>query len=157
MSGFRLTTLGYVLRGDSVLLMRRTKQPNLGLWTAPGGKIAPGESPEECVAREIAEEAGLTVRAPRLRAVITQTADDPEERWMLFGFLAREFSGEPPARCREGEFRWVPVAELLSGALPIPDADRVFTPWLFEPGDGVVSAKFWHRADLSVERWERYA
>ncbi len=156
MSGFRLTTLGYVLRGESVLLMHRAQQPNLGLWTAPGGKIAPGESPEECVARELREEAGIEARAPRLRAVITQTADDPEERWMLFAFLVRDSSGEPPPRCREGEFRWVPVADLVAARLPIPDADRVFTPWLFERGEGVVSAKFWHRRDLSVERWERY-
>ncbi|MHC5019864.1 MAG: NUDIX hydrolase [Planctomycetota bacterium] len=155
-SGFTLTTLGYVRDGDRVLMLERTKAPNLGEVIAPGGKLLPEESPRECVERELAEETGLTVPDPRLRAVITQTADDPSERWMLFIFLADAFAGTLRDDCPEGRLFWCPIAELLAGGHPIPAADRTFTPWLFDDDPGVIMAKFWHAADLSVERFERY-
>jgi len=155
-SDFTLTTLCYVRRGDDVLLMARSKAPNLGQVTAPGGKLAPGESPDLCVVREVREETGLAIAAPRLRAVITQTADDPAERWILFLYFADAPPGEIRTDCPEGRLFWCPVAELLGGGHPIPDADRVFTPWLFEPNSTVIRATFWHRADLTVQRWERH-
>lgn len=155
-SDFTLTTLGYLRRGDAVLLLERTKSPNLGQVTAPGGKLGPGESPDLCVAREVREETGFAITAPRLRAVITQTADDLAERWMLFIYFADAPPGEPRADCPEGRLFWCPIADLLAGRHPIPDADRIFTPWLFEPGDAVIRATFWHRADLSVERYVRH-
>lgn len=157
-SGFTLTTLGYVrdpATGD-VLMLERTKSPNLAQVIAPGGKLLPEESPRECVERELLEETGLTVIDPALRAVITQTADDPSERWMLFIFFADRFEGALPAACPEGRLFWCPVAELLDGTHAIPDADRTFTPWLFDDAPGVIMAKFWHRPDLTVERFERY-
>lgn len=156
-SDFTLTTLGYVRRGDAVLMLARTKAPNLGQVTAPGGKLLPGESPDACVVRELREETGLAIVAPRLRAVITQTAEDPAERWMLFVFFADDPGGEPRRDCPEGRLFWCPTAELLAGRHPIPAADRVFTPWLCEAGDPVIRATFWHARDLSVERFERHA
>ncbi len=47
-----LTTLIYCLREEQTLLLERRKEPNLGLWVAPGGKIELGESPHECARRE---------------------------------------------------------------------------------------------------------
>lgn len=136
--------------------MERRQAPNLGQCIAPGGKLRPGESPHECVIREVREETGLAIRAPRLRAVITQTAADPDERWMLFVHFMHEFRGRPRNSCREGRLFWCPIRKLLGGKVEIPDADRIFTPWLFERGRGVIVAKFWHRRDLSVARYERY-
>jgi ADP-ribose pyrophosphatase YjhB (NUDIX family) len=55
-----------VLRGGGpwlVLLIRRAKPPGLGTWTLPGGHVEPGEDGETAVAREVAEETGLAVRA----------------------------------------------------------------------------------------------
>ncbi len=155
-SGFTLTTLGYVRDGERVLMLERSKQPNLGQVIAPGGKMQPEESPSECVVREVAEETALTMTAPTLRAVITQTAADPAERWMLFIFMADTFEGTLPQSCPEGRLFWCPISELLEGVHNIPDADRTFTPWLFDDAPGVIMAKFWHAPDLSVERFERY-
>ena len=54
-----ITTMVYCVRNDEVLLVRRSKDPFKGHWTAPGGKREPGESLRECAARELLEETGL--------------------------------------------------------------------------------------------------
>jgi 8-oxo-dGTP diphosphatase len=54
-----------------VLLLKRDRPPNAGLWTAPGGKMELGESPIECCLREIKEETHLTLQDPQLRAIVT--------------------------------------------------------------------------------------
>ena len=58
---YLLGTLVYALRDNDVLVMRRNKEPNLGLWIAPGGKVEIGESPYETARREMLEETGLVV------------------------------------------------------------------------------------------------
>jgi 8-oxo-dGTP diphosphatase len=52
-----------VLRRDAVLMVERARPPFQGLWSFPGGRAEPGESPEETVRRELAEETGLVVGA----------------------------------------------------------------------------------------------
>ena len=91
-----------------------------------------------------------------MRAVITQTAVDPAERWMLFIYLADQFEGALLEHCPEGSLFWCPISVLLEGTHQIPEADRAFTPWLFDDAPGVIMAKFWHAPDLTVERFERY-
>ena len=46
-----------------LLLVRRGRPPHAGFWSLPGGRIEPGESPEQAVEREVREETGLEVRA----------------------------------------------------------------------------------------------
>jgi 8-oxo-dGTP diphosphatase len=46
-----------------LLLVRRGRDPHAGRWSLPGGRIEPGESPEQAVEREVREETGLSVRA----------------------------------------------------------------------------------------------
>ncbi len=55
------TVVVYTRRGDEVLLMHRNKEPNLGLWIAPGGKVETGESPRDTARREMVEETDLEV------------------------------------------------------------------------------------------------
>ena len=52
-------TLCFCLAGDKVLMLRRAKEPKMGKWNGVGGKIEPGETPREAVARETVEETGL--------------------------------------------------------------------------------------------------
>src|SRR5690606_3577188 len=60
--GQRLSTLCYLNDGERLLMLRRRKEPFSMHWTAPGGKIEPGETPEEAIVREMHEETGLSVR-----------------------------------------------------------------------------------------------
>ncbi|NHC45684.1 NUDIX domain-containing protein [Motilibacter aurantiacus] len=60
--------VGGVVTGPDgrLLVVQRAHAPSAGLWSVPGGKVEPGEADEEAVAREVAEETGLTVRVGRL-------------------------------------------------------------------------------------------
>jgi len=143
----KLATLVYALRDDQVLLVRRMKEPNRGLWVAPGGKIEQGESPVECAVREMREETGLAIERPVLRAVMTETSPRADYQWLTFIFVAWDFDGTfSPAR-DVGEFRWVPVDEVAK--LPIPPADAIFFPRLLQDGS-TFTAKFEYDADLNL-------
>jgi 8-oxo-dGTP diphosphatase len=56
--------VGAVVRDAAgrLLLIRRGQEPSRGLWSLPGGRIEPGETPEQAVVREVHEETGLSVR-----------------------------------------------------------------------------------------------
>ena len=145
----KLATLVYALRDEHVLLLRRTTEPNRGLWVAPGGKLDDGESPVECAVREMLEETGLVVERPVLRAVMTETSPRPDYQWLTFIFVAWDFAGTFAPAPGIGEFRWVPVDEVAE--LPIPPADAVFFPRLMQDGT-TFSAKFEYDADLNLLR-----
>ena len=57
--------VGAVVHDDAgrLLLVRRGRDPHRGRWSLPGGRVEPGESPEQAVEREVREETGLSVRA----------------------------------------------------------------------------------------------
>lgn len=145
----KLATLVYALRDDQVLLVQRLKEPNRGLWVAPGGKVEHGESPVECAVREMREETGLTIERPVLRAVMTETSPRPDYQWLTFIFVAWDFDGTFTPAAGVGEFRWVPIDEVAN--LPIPPADAVFFPRLLEDG-ATFTAKFEYDADLNLLR-----
>ena len=90
-----LATLCYVRRDGYTLMVHRTKKANdvhRGKWNGLGGKFEPGETPEECVIREVHEESGLAIQHPKLCGLImfpNFTGND----WYVFVFTAHEFSG----------------------------------------------------------------
>ncbi|WP_189249782.1 NUDIX hydrolase [Streptosporangium pseudovulgare] len=64
----RVNCVGAIILDGSgrLLLVRRGRPPGEGLWSVPGGRVEPGESDAEAVAREVLEETGLTVAVGRL-------------------------------------------------------------------------------------------
>ena len=72
MSSGRVWCVGAVIkdRGNRLLLIKRGHEPGAGLWSLPGGRIEPGETDQEAVAREILEETGLRVECRDLLAVV---------------------------------------------------------------------------------------
>lgn len=145
----KLATLVYALRDEQVLLVRRNSEPNRGLWVAPGGKLERGESPVECAVREMREETGLVIDRPVLRAVMTETSPRADYQWLTFIFVAWDFDGTFTPAPGIGEFRWVPVDEVVK--LPIPPADAIFFPRMLEDGS-TFTAKFEYDADLNLLR-----
>ena len=119
------SSLCYLLRGDEVLMMHRTRKENdmnRDKWIAVGGRFEDGESPEGCALREVKEETGLTMTDPCYRGVVTFISDVYEtERMHLF--TCEHWTGEM-TDCDEGELVWLPKAEMNS--LPMWEGDRIF-------------------------------
>jgi NAD+ diphosphatase len=128
-----------VSRGDEVLLGRQPSWP-ADRYSALAGFVEPGESLEEAVAREVLEESGVTIRAPRYYA----SQPWPFPGSLMVGFFAEHAAGEPVARDGELEdARWFSRAELErsvagEGALRLPPrlaiARRLVDHWLAERG-----------------------
>jgi ADP-ribose pyrophosphatase YjhB (NUDIX family) len=99
-----LATLCYVQTGGKTLMMHRNKRPDdvhLGKYNGLGGKFEPGESPEECVVREVFEESNLRIK-PRLRGVMTFPQFAKGHDWYCFLYTASEFEGDLKDDCPEG-------------------------------------------------------
>lgn len=127
------TSLCYVRRGDEYLLLHRVKKEhdaNHDKWIGLGGKFLPGESPEECMLREVYEESGLRLGAWRCRGIVTFVSDCWGTEYMHL-FTADRFSGQLRP-CDEGELHWVKMSDIYS--LPIWEGDRIFLRLLEEDG-----------------------
>ena len=127
----RYTTLCYIERGDEWLMLHRVKKENdcnRDKWIGIGGKFEDGESPEECVLREVKEETNLTLTSYRYRGIVTFVSDRWETEYMHL-FTADGFSGEI-GPCSEGELAWIKKADFA--ALPQWEGDRIFLRLLEE-------------------------
>lgn len=149
------TVLVYALRGSQVLLMRRNKEPNLGLWVAPGGKIELDESPRDAARREMIEETGLVPQDLVWRGYCTEVSPRADWQWMLFIYVTRAFEGRMHADLREGELAWVDL-DTYYNDLDIPQADAIFAPEVLGSDGGVYEAKFVYDADLKLVTWVAY-
>jgi 8-oxo-dGTP diphosphatase len=130
----KLATLCYLRRDGQTLMVHRVKKANdihQGKWNGLGGKLDPGETPEECAIREIFEESGLKVRNPQLKGFLTFPHFAHDEDWYAFVFIAEDFEGEL-IDSPEGDLRWIDNAELPG--LNLWEGDRVFLPWLDRRG-----------------------
>lgn len=125
------TSLCYLEKDGQYLLLHRTKKEvdiNHDKWIGVGGKFEEGESPEECATREIWEETGLTVTAPRYRGIVTFVCPPYPTEYMHL-FTATEFTGEM-IECNEGELAWVDKDRATT--LPCWEGDRIFLSLLAE-------------------------
>ncbi len=105
-----------MVRGDAALLVRRSRPPDAGLWSYPGGHALPGESPAETAVRELREETGIVGRP---LGVLTwlEIGEDPGFRLAMV--LCAHGRGEPCAADDAAAARWVATARILSGDLPM--------------------------------------
>lgn len=124
----RPSAICYVEHGDQVLMLQRSKAPFAGCWTAPGGKLLPGEDPRQAVRREIHEETGLWLRAASLSMIVVESGKSALSNWLLFIFRSDDFVGRL-GTCNEGKLAWMDRSEL--SRLPIPEVDRYLHPRIF--------------------------
>jgi 8-oxo-dGTP diphosphatase len=144
----KLATLCYLKRDDHTLMLYRHREGDYhrGKWNGLGGKLEPGESPEDCVRREVKEESGLEVKVMRLKGVITFPLFDGLDDWYVFVYTVPGFGGEM-VHSLEGALHWIPDDRLLE--LNLWPGDRIFLPWL---GAGrFFSAKFTYEEGRLVD------
>ena len=139
-----LATLCYLKHEGQTLMIHRTKRKDdihAGKWNGLGGKFEPGESPEQCVIREIREESGLAIVDPKLCGLLVFTGFKGND-WYVFVFTAGQFSGEMREN-EEGYLKWIPEAEMES--LALWPSDPIFLAWIRE--GKFFSAKFSYEGD----------
>lgn len=144
-----MTTLCYLEKGDQYLLLHRTKKENdanRDKWIGVGGKFEKGESPEDCVKREVLEETGFTLTSYRYRGIVTFVSDlFPCEYMHLF--TADAWTGEQKI-CSEGELAWISKKDFAS--LPMWAGDKIFLNLIASPDTPFFSLKLvYHGSSLA--------
>jgi len=145
----RNTTLCYLERGDEVLMLHRVKKAvdeNAGKWIGVGGGFEEGESPEDCLLREVYEETGMRLITWRFRGIVTFVSDEWGTEYMHL-FTSENFAGEL-RECAEGVLVWKKRSEILS--LPLWEGDKIFLR-LLEEGHPFFSLKLRYHGDELVE------
>ena len=118
------TSLCYLERGGQYLMLHRVKKENdenHDKWIGVGGKFEPGESPEDCVCREVREETGLRLTDYRYCGIVTFVNGDWIEYMHLFH--ATGFEGQL-RECDEGVLEWIDKKKLFD--LQQWEGDKIF-------------------------------
>lgn len=149
-----LTTLCYIEKDEKYLMLHRIKKENdlnKDKWVGVGGKFEAGETPEECLLREVKEETGLTLKNYKFRGLITFLSDKWGCEYMHL-FTADAYEGELTAdtmkNCKEGELVWVPKDEVKN--LRLWEGDKIFLR-LLEERETFFSLKLRYEGDKLVE------
>jgi len=117
--------IAVVLRGDKLLLVRRSHKPDAGRWGFPGGKIEPGETVLAAALRELAEETGVAADAVEvLTAVDVIRRDGQTLHHLLIAVLCRWRRGDGIAASDAHETGWFDLAA-IAGLDKSPDVERV--------------------------------
>ena len=128
----RNTTLCYLERGREYLMLHRVKKTvdeNKDKWIGIGGKFEEGESPEDCLLREVREETGLRLLRWCYRGIVTFVSDEWGTEYMHL-FTSDAYEGSLRTDCDEGELEWIDRDRLLK--LPIWEGDKIFLRLLDE-------------------------
>jgi len=110
---------------NRVLIAQRPEGKQLaGLWEFPGGKLDPGERPEEALIRELAEELGITVKAPCLAPLTFASHAYDEFHLLMPLYVCRKWEGfVAPA---EGQaVKWARARDLRNFDMPPADAPLI--------------------------------
>jgi 8-oxo-dGTP diphosphatase len=149
----KLATLAYLIYESQaqVLLLFRNKKKNdfhEGKYVGVGGRLEPGETPLECIMREIEEETGYTLTSKEIdyRGYLyfdeinrdKANEDLPAFNWLVFIYSA-QINKKTHFKNSEGELSWfefnqIPYEEMWEG-------DRIFTPKILETSD-IIQGKF---------------
>lgn len=119
------STLCYIEKDGKYLMLHRTVKENdvnKNKWIGVGGHFEHGESPEECLLREVKEETGYTLTSWKYRGIVTFVYGADTVEYMSL-YTADGFEGEPAA-CDEGDLEWVEKDRLYD--LELWEGDKIF-------------------------------
>lgn len=120
-----ITTLCYMEKDGKYLMMHRVKKENdinKDKYIGVGGHFEYGESPDECLKREVMEETGFTLTEYRARGIVTFIYGDEVVEYMHL-YTATGFEGDM-IECDEGNLEWIDKSAVYD--LPIWDGDKIF-------------------------------
>ncbi|MEW6658657.1 MAG: NUDIX hydrolase [Thermodesulfobacteriota bacterium] len=131
-----------IFRGEEVLLVLRGQEPALGSWSLPGGLVELGETLEVALARELAEEVGITVEVLGITAVLDRIYRDPQGgvpyHYVLVDFLCDYGDGDLRPGSDVTAARFAPLSELDRLALPAFTARVIRRAWEQKRQGGVL-------------------
>lgn len=113
-----------------VLIAQRPQGKQLaGLWEFPGGKVEPGETPEECLVRELREEIGIETKIACLAPLTFASHSYDDFHLLMPLYVCRRFEGIPMPK--EGQtLKWVRPRQMRD--YPMPPADAPLIPFLID-------------------------
>ena len=145
----KLTTLCYIEKGDSYLMLHRVSKKhdvNKDKWIGIGGHFEENESPEECLLREAKEETGLTLPSWKFRGIVTFISEGWNTEYMCL-YTADGYEGEI-IPCNEGVLEWIRKEDLLK--LNLWEGDKIFLKLLQENAP-FFSLKLAYKGDVLTE------
>lgn len=146
----KLTTLCYIEndKGQYLMLHRTKKEIDISRdkWLGIGGHFEEGESPGECLLREVKEETGLTLTEYAYRGIITFCLDDRETEYVHL-FTATGYEGQL-IECDEGDLVWVDKNKLES--LNLWEGDFLFLKRL-QTSQKFISMKLCYDGDKLIQ------
>ncbi len=151
-----MTTLCYIENEDSYLMLHRVSKKNdvnKDKWIGVGGHFEVGESPEECLLREVYEETGLKLTSYKFRGIVTFISDRWPAEYMCL-YTADSYEGSlfdsdgNMKECNEGVLCWVKKSEL--NTLNLWEGDKIFLRLLAE-NVPFFSLKLQYQGDNLVE------
>lgn len=146
----RLSTLCYIEKKDQYLMLHRTVKENdvnKDKWIGVGGHFEYGESPEDCLLREVWEETGYTLTSYQYRGIVTFVYGEDTVEYMSL-YTADGFTGEAHP-CDEGELEWVEKKKIDS--LNIWEGDKIFFRLLEEKRPFFSLKLVYNREDVLLE------
>ena len=144
-----LSTLCYIEKDNKYLMLHKTKKKNdinKDKWLGIGGKFEEGESPEECIVREVMEETGLKLNSYQLRTIVTYVSTNWETEYM-YVFTSNDFTGEL-IECNEGDLQWIDKKEVTK--LNTWEGDKIFVEKL-QNDSSFFTVKFEYDGDKLVK------
>jgi 8-oxo-dGTP diphosphatase len=100
-----------LIEDGNVLLVKRGREPFIGEWALPGGRIEEGETAEACTVREMKEETGLDVEAIKLTGIYSDPARDPRGI-IAAAWLVKRTGGTVKGGDDADDARWFPLEGL---------------------------------------------